>query len=420
MPAPFDRRTRRDADIRALDPATFFTEDLPPLLAERGPMAAAGLEALGAPPLAVEVDGGAWSLVAEGGTVVVRPGVADGAVVVSFDAATFSDWAQLQASLNGLSVAQVLRYRDGTERDVSIWDSLWLTIQDGWPIVDPDLAFLDRDGRPLDLAQSFTRDDDPADVAHFLREAGYLHLRGWLDPADMATISADIDRAQGEYTEGDGRSWWAELADGSHRVVRLQDFLPYSPTTAAILDGPVWDHLRVTLAGDDAELVKGKAIEALIKPVGVVRGASDVTFHRDCHLGRHPYGCSGATIGISVTGSSEANGRLRVCAGSHRVVMPVEIAKHEPYLPVVAVTTEPGDLTVHLSCTLHEARPPVTEARKVMYAGFSQVPRADEGDPKASAGSKALSDLREKAPKLLLGASAPSAKDAWADAPPDA
>ncbi len=425
MPAPFDRRTRRDADIRALDPATFFAEDLPPLLAGRGPMAAAGLEALGAPPLAVEVEvegegGGAWSLVAEGGTVAVRSGVVDGAVVVTFDTATFSDWAQLQASLNGLSVAQVLRYRDGTERDVSIWDSLWLTIQDGWPIVDPDLAFLDRDGRPLDLGRSFTRDDDPADVAHFLREAGYLHLRGWLDPTDMATISADIDRAQGEYTEGDGRSWWAELADGSHRVVRLQDFLPYSPTTAAILDGPVWEQLRVTLAGDDAELVKGKAIEALIKPVGVVRGASDVTFHRDCHLGRHPYGCSGATIGISVTGSSEANGRLRVCAGSHRVVMPVEIAKHDPYLPVVAVTTEPGDLTVHLSCTLHEARPPVTEARKVMYAGFSQVPRADEGDPKASAGSKALSDLREKAPKLLLGASAPSAKDAWADAPPDA
>lgn len=420
MPTPLDRRTRRDADVRSLDPATFFAEDLPPLLEAHGPMAAAGIAALGAPPLAVEVGGGAWSLVAEGATVVVRPGRVEGAVVVTFDGPTFSDWAQLQASLNGLSVAQVLVHRDGTVRDISVWDSLWLTLLDGWPIVDDGLTFTDRRGDPLDLHQSFTRDADPADIAHFFREAGYLHLRGWLDPVDMATISADIDRAEASYTEGDGRSWWAELADGSHRVVRLQDFLPHSPATAAILDGPVWEQLRVTLSGEHDELVKGKAIEALVKPVGVVRGASDVTFHRDCHLGRHPYTCSGATVGISVTGSSEANGRLRVCAGSHRVVMPVEIAKHDPYLPVVAVTTEPGDLTVHQSCTLHEARPPVSESRKVMYAGFSLAPRPDDGDPKASAGGKALSELREKAPKLLLGADAPTAAEAWGEDPPPA
>lgn len=420
MTTPLDRRTRRDADVRALDAAAFFADDLPPLLDAHGALAVAGVEALDAPPLAIEVAGRAWSLVADAGSVAVRPGVVDGAVVVTFDEATFSDWAQLQVSLNGLAVAQALAFRDGTERDVSVWDSLWLTLQEGWPIVDPDLTFVDRAGRPLDLAQAFGPDDDPADIAHFFREAGYLHLRGWLDPQDMATISADIDAAQGAYTEGDGRSWWAELADGTHQVVRLQDFLPHSPTTAALLDGPVWEKLRLTLSGEDDVLLKGKAIEALIKPVGVVRGASDVTFHRDCHLGRHPYTCSGATVGISVTGSSEANGRLRVCAGSHRVVMPVEIAKHDPYLPVVAVTTEPGDLTVHQGCTLHEARPPVSEARKVMYAGFSLAPRPEEGDPRASAGGQALSDLREKAPKLLLGASTPSAAEAWEDAPADA
>src|SRR4029453_9792756 len=138
---------------------------------------------------------------------------------------------------------------------------------------------------------------------------------------------------------------------------RLPAFLGHSPSTDAMLEGDRWEQLRRTIQGDD-ELVASKSIEALIKPVGVVRGASDVTFHRDCHLGRHPYGCSGATVGVSVSSSSDANGRLRVAAGS----------------------TEPGDLTVHLSCTLHEAQPPKTEARKVMYAGFSLAPRsADDG-----------------------------------------
>ena len=44
--------------------------------------------------------------------------------------------------------------------------------------------------------------------------AGFLHLRGWLDPADMATIADDIDRAVPTYSKGDGRSWWATTNDG--------------------------------------------------------------------------------------------------------------------------------------------------------------------------------------------------------------
>ena len=74
-----------------------------------------------------------------------------------------------------------------------------------------------------------------------------------------------------------------------------------------------------------------KAIEALIKPVGVVQGASDVTFHRTA-TSAATFGCSGGQLRISVTGGTEANGRLRVVAGSHRVAMPVEIARTGDHL----------------------------------------------------------------------------------------
>src|SRR5690606_15950978 len=170
------------------------------------------------------------------------------------------------------------------------------------------------------------------------------------------------------------------------------------------------EQLRSTLSGPDGRLVKGKEIEALVKPVGVVQGASDVTFHRDCHMGRHPYNCCGTTVGISVTSGTRENGRLRVAAGSHRVAMPVEVAKSDPYLPVVAVSTEPGDLTVHLGCTLHEAAPPKVQERRVMYAGFSLEPRADDGD-----GGAHLSRNREEIPDLLLREVRPIAADAWCD-----
>jgi hypothetical protein len=191
--------------------------------------------------------------------------------------------------------------------------------------------------------------------------------------------------------------------------VRLQQFLEHSPTTEAILDGDRWEQLRRTMSGPDGQLVKGKEIEALVKPVGVVQGASDVTFHRDCHMGRHPYGCSGTTVGISVTSGSPENGRLRVAAGSHRVHLPTQIAQTDPYLPVVAVSTEPGDLTVHLSCTLHEAAPPKVQERRVMYAGFSLTPRDGDGD-----GGAHLARNREEIPDLLLSPDAPvSTGDAW-------
>lgn len=390
MTAPLDRRTRSDADLHHVTFDEFVDELLPPLLDRHGDLLQRGISKLDAPSLTLVVGDRSWTY-----------GGVDGELTVRLDEEAFSDWAQLNRSFNGMGVMGQLDH-DGSERDVSVWDALWHTLLEGWTVLDDDLTF------DVDLDRSFGPDDDPADIAHFLREAGFLHLRGWLDPADMATISDDIDRALPTYTEGDGRSWWAVLADGTRRCVRLQEFLDHSPTTAAILDGDVWEHLRRTMSGPDGELVRGKEIEALVKPVGVVQGASDVTFHRDCHMGRHPYGCSGTTVGISVTSGSPENGRLRVAAGSHRVAMPVEIAKHDPYLPIVAVSTEPGDLTVHLSCTLHEAAPPKVAERRVMYAGFSLTPREGDGD-----GGAHLSRNREEIPDLLLREGAPTAAEAW-------
>ncbi|MET0903946.1 MAG: phytanoyl-CoA dioxygenase family protein [Acidimicrobiales bacterium] len=409
MTFPLDRRTRYDADNRPISPDEFFDKELPEHLARHGALVAKGMVALDARPLAIEVGHRAWSFTSDGETVDVHEGVVDDAFVVTLTEELFSDWVQQQRSFNGMVVGRLLQSRNGSEHDVSVWDSLWLTMLEGWPVVDDDLQFLDRHGAPLDLHQHFTPDDDPADVAHFVREAGFLHLRGWVDPALMATVSEDIDRAVPHYTDGDGRSWWADLEDGTHTCVRLQEFLGHSPTTESILRSELWDQLRRTVAGDDDLVqapVEGRCLEALIKPVGVVAGASDVSFHRDCHLGRHAYGCSGMVAGIAVSPTSEENGFLQVVAGSHRVAIPVEVAKRAPYLPVVGLPTEPGDVTIHLSCTLHQSLPPRTAERKVMYGGgFSLAPRA--GD--IPGGGAHLSELRENVYKILLDESASDA-----------
>ena len=364
-----------------MTPGSFFTKTLPPLLDAHGELAAAGYAALAAIPLTVEVAGSAWTLSGEDGIISVRKGRANGALTVTLTEAQFTDWVQNQLTFNGFLTARALSFSGGSLRDVSVWDSLWIALLEGWPVVDPGFAFLDRRGQPLDLARSFSLTDDPEDMAHFLREAGYIHLRGWIDRADIGAISRDMDLALPYYIEGDDKSWWADLSDGSRVCVRLQEFVELSQTTAKILSSEMWERMIQILEGAADRMarkpVEGRIIEALFKPVGVVSGASDLSFHRDCHLGRHSYACARMTVGIVITPSNEGSGLLRVAAGSHRLAMPVEVAKAAPYLPVIALPTEPGDLTVHLSCTLHEATAPVSAERRVMY---TEIPLQPFGD----------------------------------------
>ena len=404
-----DRRTRSDAEMVELDPDTFFASRFDDLLHRNGAIAAEGLARLGTRPLTLDVQGRARTLLLDGDRLVVVDGVAEGSVRVDLTAELFSSFAQQQQSLCAMFVGGLLRTGARYYNDLIEWDAVWLALLEGWPVVD-DVTFLGLDGRPLALDRAFGPDDDPAEVGHFLREAGFLHLRGWLDTDAMDVIADDVARATPSYSPGDGRSWWATVADGTDRCVRLQHFHEHSPATVEILTSARWDQLRQTLAGDDelvARPMEGNCIEALVKPLAVAKGISDVPWHRDCNLGRHSYGCCSTTVGISVTDGGEGRGRLRVVAGSHRVLMPSSLADpSRSYLPVVPLPTEKGDLTVHLSCTLHEAQPPTVAERIVMYTGFG-LPARPDGTGNDSA---ALARIRENVQYTTSQAPSPLAE----------
>ena len=139
----------------------------------------------------------------------------------------------------------------------------------------------------------------------------------------------------------------------------------------------------------------GNRIEALIKPIGVVEGISDVPWHKDCSLGRHRDECSSLTVGISVTGADATSGRLRVVAGSHRALVWPALLRRGQDLPVVDLPTATGDVTVHQSCTLHMAQPPTERERRVLDTGF-RLPPVDPEATQAARGR--LAKVREAAP----------------------
>jgi hypothetical protein len=326
--------------------------------------------------------------------------VPDDAVHAVIDAQAFSDLVQEVLTTTALFTAQTVDVRAGSTDDFVDWDVVLRAMIDGRPVHEPGAITLrDRDGGPLDLHRAFGPDADDDDMAHFLAEAGYLHLAGWLDPADMAMIADDVQRALPTYTADDGRSWWATTADGTDRCVRLQHFVEHSPTTAALLDDE--RYLRIAGLADDGFVrgpIEGNIIEALVKPIGVVRGISDLPWHKDCSIGRHPYRCCAMVVGISVTGADAQCGQLSTVAGSNRASLSHQL-RPDLDLPIVPLPTRTGDMTVHLSCTLHSSAPPVTRERMVMYSGF-QLP-ARPGD--TGAGADRLSQVRENAYKTTPG-----------------
>jgi hypothetical protein len=401
-----DVRSRTSADIRTIDPDAFLGEELPRLLEERGHLAAGAARAFGAGTFAVALPGREHTLAFDGSSFDVRAG-SGGDAAVMLDDAELADIVNDLKTPMTLLTGGTLRMSRGRLEDFLDWWVLLRSVLDERPAYEPGaIDFRDRLGAPLDLTQAFTPDAGDEDLAHFLREAGYLHLRGWLDPADMDRISADMDRALPTYTPDDGNSWWAETRNGDHRCVRMQNFDAHSPTTTRVLEG---DELaRIAALTDDGHAVTrfgSSRVEALEKPIGVVKGISDVPWHKDCSLGMHSYNCCSLVVGVSVTGADASCGQLRVVAGSHRALVQPAFVRKGLDLPVVELPTEQGDLTVHCSCTLHMAQPPVDHERRVLYTGLRLRPK-DTNDALA-AGMRDIGRVREASYKTVSQPAAP-------------
>jgi hypothetical protein len=392
-----DLRTRYDDDVETIDVVELFEDRLPRLSEERSFLAVPGALELGVHPLTIETPVGSWTLSLLGDTIRVVPG--SGEAVVRLDRSELSDIVYDLRTPMTLFTAGALDMPRGRLEDFLDWWVVLRSLLDGRPAhTAGSIEFRDRNGEPLDLHRSFAPDDDPAEAGHFLAEAGFLHLTDVFSVKEMDQVSDDIDAALPLYQPDDGRSWWAKTADGERRPVRLQWFHEHSPTTASILEDERLSSIA-TLTGDGHRpRTEGNRIEALVKPIGVVEGISDVPWHKDCSLGRHSYQCCGLTVGISVTGADERSGQLAAVAGSHRALVQPAFFRRNWGLPAIPLPTRTGDVTVHCSCTMHMSHPPIERERRVMYTGFGLPPRPGDTTPRNAAD---LSRVREQAYKTV-------------------
>jgi hypothetical protein len=365
-----DLRTRADSEQGPVDTGHFFRETLPPLLDAHQSLLAPGAAELALPDFCIETDGEPWTLAWREERVELRSGN-HGASRVLLSTQQLSDIVNDQSTPIALMSNRLLEMPEGGLPDFLNW---WLILRgalDGRRVHAKGDVSVGRE-----LRRSFTPDDSDEEMRAFIEEAGYLHIKGLFSAEEMAAVEADFPKAAPHYEKGDPMAWFATTKDGAEHLVRMEGFDRYSEITLSLIDDQRFRRIGgIPGIGHEPRRKAGARVGALSKPIGVVKGISDVPWHKDCSLGRHSYECCNLTVGISVTGADANSGQLRVVPGSHRaLVWPAPCLQPGLDLEAVDLPTQTGDVTVHLSCTQHMSQPPVSRPRKVLYTGFAQRP----------------------------------------------
>ena len=345
---------------------------LPEAVRTHGDLAARGINFHHLPALGIDVDGRTITIETAGDALRLRNGLTGSGVVSVLDSDALSDLVQDVVSTMGLTMTSRVKIIQGDITDWIHWEPILRALFDGRKVYEPgDVTLVDLAGKPLELTRSFTLDDDRSEMANFLEQAGFLLLRQIFSEPEMAALGADIDCWMNRASPDDGESWWATDSSGTSHAVRVLSFHDKSELVRQLVADA-----RFSWIGDltgDGHVTNGSA-EGLVKPLGIVRGLSDLPWHKDCGQGGHSYACNGLTCGISVTGADRMSGALGVVPGSHRANTTASGRDGCRDLEPLVLETFPGDVTVHCSDTLHRAHPPIDRTRKVVYSGFG-LPR---------------------------------------------
>jgi hypothetical protein len=355
-----------------------------PAWLDNGLLAAADLA--GRAPLGFRLaDGRAYTYVPTAVGVDVVPGDDAATDVVEMDPATWSDYANELRTCFGLLYGGLVRPVRGSLEALIAWEPAVRALFHGRPIYDPATVAA---GLPSRLDRSFTLEDDPAEMRAFMLATGFLHVRGVYPDGEMAAIRAEVERLQGLARPGDDRSWWATGADGGSVCCRLTYIGERSEMLGNLHDDERLEALIAAVAPEGAVLSpvadRSDGHTVVLKNPGATEGLSDLPWHVDCGLGGHPVLCPKIAIGIQVDAATAETGQLHFLAGSwhsscHQL-SDRELASGA--YPTVAVTTEPGDVTLHFGHTLHAAPPPVgrpdaTHGRRAVYVGWDNPAMAE-------------------------------------------
>jgi hypothetical protein len=368
-----------EAIARSFEPHSFqafHRAELPRLVARHGSLVVEDLR--GVTPLAFRSDDGTtftWAPDPRG--VEVADGDCGASTLVELSERTFSEFLHQLLTASGAVRTGRARVMRGELAGWQRWEPAIQSLCSGRAIYGPSVrqTLVDRAGASLDLHHAYSPGDDIDDMRHFFDRTGYVHIKQVFTPSEVACFGAEVERVRALTTPGDPFSWWSINADGDEVVTRIN----YLGRHSTVLDELCYDERLLALAQLARPQLRvcndrldGPMV--FIKNSNVVKGNGDLGWHVDDGLGGHPVMCPLIQAGIQLDHATAANGQLMVLAGSHRYTKHWYAWGEEADLPVVALETEPGDLTLHYGDAMHSTPPPTADGagRRALYFKFAE------------------------------------------------
>jgi hypothetical protein len=341
----------------ALDFGDFHARELPRRIAAgHGALAARALAR--SATLAFRMpDGASWTYRVARDEVELLPGDDSADTVIALDRESWEGLVHDYESAPGLLYAGRVRCLRGDAMRFVLWEPALRALYQGRRPWDPDEVLLDRSGRPLDTRRAFAAADAAADVAQFLRTAGYAFVRGLFTSEEVAGFLRDAAALRREAVRGDRLSWWAKNGAGEEvlcRVTRGAD----KPHLATLYGD---ERLRRLVEQAEPGLVprqgEGNGVAVIFKNPGVTEGLSDLPWHRDCGMGGHAVMCPVLICSVYLTPANPDTGELAFLPGSHRASCGYMAAGATP-AAAARFAAKPGDVSIHYGDVMHAAPPP--------------------------------------------------------------
>lgn len=351
------------AGFPSIDFDAFHRAELPQrLLAGNGALAAGHAASLA--PLGIGLAGSElrFSYVPQPGGLDVVAGDALAATAIELDQESFEGLVHDLEAPAGLIYARRVQLLRGDLMHFVRWEPVLRAMFTGRPIYDPARVDLrDRRGAPLEPTQAFRPDGERADMAHFLRSAGYLLVKGVFSPDEVERFRAGADWLRTHAEPGDQKSWWGRNVRGEDVLCRVLNAGERSEFRALHADG----RIRALVDLADAELVgtdpsSTDGVTVLWKNPGMTEGLGDLPWHHDCGMGGHAAMCPTLICSIFLGPNTPEAGALHFLPGSWQSSVAFAEAGDASAPEGVTPPAEPGDLTLHYGDGKHAAPPPTS------------------------------------------------------------
>lgn len=363
------------ARFGSVDFDQFHAEVLPALLKGRGRIFTDS-DASVIEPLAFELDDGrAYTYLPSHESFSIVEGVTPAHTVVELSHEDWCDFVWELKTSFALLYAQRLEITRGSFSQLVRWEPALRVAFDGQLIYDIDdpAPVVDDHGDVMDLERSFVFADSDEVISDFLDRTGFVHLREVMSRSEVDALRTEVEVALTRARPDDKRSWWTTV--GGEEVCNRVNYLNDHSALIAGLGADDRFQRIAALGGTDLrdahDRLDGNSV--VIKVPGATTGLADLPWHRDCGMGGHPVKCPMLNVGIQLDAATAATGQLVMIAGSHRGTSRLPGPREASKLPAVAITTEPGDVTVHFGHTLHAAPPPAglgAPGRRALYISF--------------------------------------------------